>query len=217
MPESWTALLIFLLAVIPGLAFDGFSQRRRPNVDESSFREASRVIQASVGLALPGLAVASLFYVIVSGGTAPNLVAIFSGDSVYFEREYWPLLIGVCGYLLGSVGAGFALNWVFGRIHGATLTASHSQWRQVFRGDRPVESDTFVRVAMVSGESWSGLVGYYSADLEVAGRELVLRAPIARASGFSSNFIPVDGIGALILRGDNIESIQVFYPSISQT
>ncbi|WP_431230469.1 DUF6338 family protein [Paenarthrobacter nicotinovorans] len=215
MPTSWTALLLFLLVVVPGLAFDVFSQRRRPNADESVFREASRVVQASIWLAAPGLGLALVLFQAVSDGAMPRWGKIIGGEGRYLEENDWRLLLAVAAYLIGSVGAAFVADLVLRRMHGGTLTSTHSQWRQAFRKDRPEGAQTFVRITMTSGERWAGLVAHYSADLEVGGRELILREPILGAKAGSDDFLQVDGLGALILKGDNIDAIQVFYPAVT--
>ena len=195
------------------MAFDWFSQRRRPNADESLFRETSRVIQASVWFSIPGVGLALTFLWAVSRGTVPSIGKIIGGDGRYLEENDWKLLAAVGVYLLGSVGAAYLFDWRLRRRDGATLTSTHSQWRQTFYLDRPDGAQTYVRVSTSSGQQWGGLVGHYSADLEVDGRELVLRSPISRAALDAEDFTPVEGLGALILRGDVINSIQVFYPS----
>ncbi|WP_437770400.1 DUF6338 family protein [Arthrobacter sp. KNU40] len=212
MPSSWTALLLFLLFVVPGLAFDAFSQRRRPNADESVFREASRVVQASVWLTAPGLGLAVVMFLAVSGGQLPRLGKIIGGEGLYLEQNDWQLLLAIVAYLIGSVGAAFAVDLLLRWKQGATLTSTQSQWRQAFRDDRPAGSQTFVRITMVSGERWAGLVAHYSADLEVGGRELVLREPILGAESSTADLLVIESLGALILKGDNIDAIQVFYP-----
>lgn len=213
MPSSWTALLLFLLFVVPRLAFDAFSQRRRPNTDESVFREASRVVQASVWLAAPGLGCAVAMFLVFSGGELPRLGKIIGGDGRYLEENDWQLLLAIAAYLLGSVGTAFFVDLLLRRKQGATLTSTHSQWRQAFRNDRPQGTQTFVRITMTSGERWAGLVAHYSGDLEVGGRELVLREPILGAASSTADLLLVDDLGALVLKGDTIDAIQVFYPS----
>ena len=47
-PTNWLTVVLFLVLVAPGLLFDLLSERRRASVTESAFREASRVILASL-------------------------------------------------------------------------------------------------------------------------------------------------------------------------
>lgn len=216
MPTSWTALLLFLLFVVPGLAFDAFSQRRRPNTDESVFREAGRVVQASVWLAAPGIALAVLLFLMLSAGEIPRFGKIVGGDGRYLEENDWQLLLAVVAYLAGSVGTAYAVDLFLRRKHGGSLTSTHSQWAQAFSNDLPDGAQTFVRITLNSGERWAGLVAHYSADLEVGGRELVLREPILRAEESDAELTVIPDLGALILKGDDIAAIQVFYPPLDR-
>lgn len=56
-------------------------------------------------------------------------------------------------------------------------------------------------------------MAHYSADLEVGGREVVLREPILAAESSTADLLVIESLGALILKGDNIDAIQVFYPA----
>ena len=84
-----------------------------------------------------------------------------------------------------------------------------STWTKAFRVDAPVGSYPLVRVRLQSGTSWVGRVADFSADLELADRELVLSPPLAiRVNGDTRR---IEGSGRVILRGDQIESIAVRY------
>ena len=213
MPATWTALVVFLLFVVPGLVFDDLSQRRRPNADESAFRETSRVVRASVWLAIPGLLVSSTFFWGISRGRTPEIGKIVGGDGRYLANYDWELFGTICVFLGTSIFAAYFYDWCLRRKHGATLTSTRSMWTEVFRNLKPDGADTYVRVATTSGQYWSGMVGNYSADVEVSGRELVLREPISRGDSRGEAFSTVQGMKVLILRGDVLESVQVFYIS----
>ncbi|MFC7401937.1 DUF6338 family protein [Citricoccus sp. GCM10030269] len=208
-PTSWTAFLLFIMFVTPGLAFDYFSQRRRPNADESIFRESSRVVQASVWFAFPGVTLAILLWWVLDRQKVPQPSEIVDGG--VFVELGWGFPLGLVAYLAGSVGTAYLTDLWLRRKHGATLTSTHSQWVQAFKRDRPEATQTYVRLKTDSGDEWSGLVKHYSADFEVAGREIILAPPISHRSPANSDPEPVEHLAELVVRGDAIESIQVIY------
>lgn len=55
-PETFGTVLAFLGFVAPGLSFELLRERRRPSIEETAFREASRIALASLLLTLSALA-----------------------------------------------------------------------------------------------------------------------------------------------------------------
>src|SRR6476620_7509987 len=47
-PETLGAILVFLAFIAPGLSFELLRERRRPSIEETAFREASRIALTSV-------------------------------------------------------------------------------------------------------------------------------------------------------------------------
>ncbi|MGY3379444.1 hypothetical protein ACVWYS_001401 [Arthrobacter sp. TE12231] len=214
--SSWTSLVPFVLFVAPGLLFDLLSRGRRVEVDESAFREASRVALASVALGVPG-AIAAYLVWRATNGSSPDLGKLVSGDNEYFREQAGALFWAVVGYAVGSAVVAWAVNYVLELAKGKSLTPSHSQWTQVFRLERPTGSRAYVRVNTKSGLWWGGLVIHYTADLEVAGREITLAPPISRGSEGGTVWSRDAELQRLIIRGDELESMSVMYVASDET
>jgi cytochrome c biogenesis factor len=54
-PTGWVSVLLFLLLVAPGLAFELLSEKRRAAYVESTFREISRLVLGIIGFTALGL------------------------------------------------------------------------------------------------------------------------------------------------------------------
>jgi hypothetical protein len=85
-PSTVGAVVIFLLLVTPGTAFELLWQRTRPRRDESVFAEVSRVLLAGVlfsGAAILTLAVLAWLV----AGAALDAVALLRGGQDYVEEN----------------------------------------------------------------------------------------------------------------------------------
>lgn len=213
--SSWTSVVLFVLFVVPGLLFDLLSRRRRVEVDESAFREAGRVVLASVAFGVPGAVMAYLIW----GETTGQRLALgklLSGDSDYYrdqaEAIFWALINCVaCSVVLVAV-----TNYLLDFLKGTSLTPSHSQWTEVFRFERPAGSRPYVRLRTKSGMWWAGQVIHFTADLEVAGREITLAAPISRGNEEGTLWSCDSEMQRLIFRGDELESLGVLYVPVEE-
>lgn len=214
--SSWTSLVLFVLFVVPGLLFDLLSRQRRVEVDESAFREASRVVLASVALGVPGAASGYLAWIMMNG-QPPVLSKLLAGDGAYYRDQAETIFWAVVWYVASSVVVAAAINFALDLVKGKSLTPNHSQWTQVFRFEPPKGSRAYVRVNTKSGLWWAGQVMHFTADLEVAGREITLAAPISRGSEGGAVWSRDPDIQRLIFRNDELESISVMYVSVEET
>lgn len=209
-------MVLFALFVVPGLVFDLLGRRRRVEVDESAFREASRVVLASVALGVPGAAFGYVAWITMSG-QPPVLSKLLTGDGAYYRDHAEVSFLAVVGYVASSVVVAIAINLVLDLVKGRSLTPHHSQWTQVFRFEPPPGSRAYVRVKTKSGFWWAGQVIHFTADLEVAGREITLAAPISRGSDEGTVWSCDPDIQRLLFRNEELESISVMYVRVDET
>jgi hypothetical protein len=217
MPSSWAGVLVFLLVVAPGLLFDICADRRRATAKQSAFREIGRITLASVvfgGVAFVGvLGAASIF----PAAFAWPFAVLESDDAVsQFGAKQLAATLGLQTAL--ALGFAFLGDILLGRRSKSRLRAI-SAWSAIFRESKPDDLVAHVRVKLKSGTTWEGHMGPYSADLETAGRELVLQKPLRSAAPGSSKTAPVPAAWErVVLAGDEIDWIAVKYvASLAET
>ena len=209
-PQTFGALVAFLGLVAPGLLFELLRERRRPSIEETTFREASRVALTSLAFtswAVLLLAVAKLVApgAVVDPGqwlrsgreyaaAHPTLVA----STIFVEVALACLLVVLADRALGRRTKGHIVNG--------------SIWFQLFRQRRPANSTAWVHARLTdSSEIW-GYVGDYTPgeqldnrELAIVGPALRIRQPGARAS------MPLNRWSSIAIRGDSISWMKVTY------
>lgn len=134
-PASWLAVLLFVLLVVPGLVFDMLSERRRVGSSESTFREISRVVVASIGFSGATLLVLALVRIFLAPTWLPDPGALAREGSRYATQNYqvlsWTLGAGVLLSTMLAVGTHYALKWK----HDAPDIEKVSTWTKVFQHD----------------------------------------------------------------------------------
>jgi len=202
-------VLFFVVLVAPGLLFDLLAERRRVGAPESAFREASRVVLAS--LVFSGLGLAAVVLVrTLEPGWMPDPDRLVAEPHQYLVEHYRLLLAALL--LIGSVALGAAglAHWLLGRKYGSGLRTL-SSWRKVFREERPAGTVTHVRVRLTNGTLFIGKVAGYTADLDLSDREIILAPPLfSNTSGQELTALPVEW-QRVILPASSIESVVVQY------
>lgn len=209
-PDGWGSALAFLLFVAPGIVFDLLSRRRRAGVDESAFREASRVALSSLVFSL----LAALL-VVPRASRSPIVVraarAVEAGGLSWLSSEGLALLGVAVAQLVLSCVLAFGWHSVLRLIgHGGNIVLG-SAWTRVFRLDLPDDHEGYVLAKLTSGAVWAGRVLSFSPDLELDHRELVLGQPLSieTASGDMAD-VPSD-FQRVVLRATEISTLTVMY------
>jgi hypothetical protein len=176
LPQSWLAVILFVFFVAPGLLFDILSERRRASFAESSFREISRVVLAS--LVFTALAVATLAAVRVAKPQwLPAPERLLQPDRAYVASHNMLIFRA----LVLEVVVALLLAWLFhlslSLRHGASIRPV-SAWRKAFKADRPKGAEVYVRVRLTNGVVYLGQLADFTVDMELADRELILGSPL---------------------------------------
>lgn len=178
MPVSWLSVLVFLVFVAPGVYFEQISSRHRVRAKESAFQEVSRTVIASVAISIPAGLAALAVWTIVTDMNAPNFGALLRRDNAYIGSHIGSIAAAILGYLLASVICAKLGNRLLARQDGTSILSMHTLWTELFRVKKGADQEVAVRVVMKSGQTWSGIVGNFSAHHETEHRELVLYKPI---------------------------------------
>lgn len=114
-PASWLGVLLFVLLVVPGLVFDILSERRQVGPSESTFREISRVVVASIGFSGAILLFLALIRIFVSPTWLPDPGRLAREGSRYATLHYqslaWTFEAGVLLSTMLAVSTHYALKW----------------------------------------------------------------------------------------------------------
>lgn len=230
MLDSLAAVISFFFFVAPGLTYELIRERRRPQVEESSFREATRIALASVLLSTLSVAVIALVR-----ARRPELMpdpgAWLAKGNGYLIDEY-RLIARTAGLLLllstlTALVAAFLAPWVITRRQIAftwirqklkrkrppTIVPSDSGWDAVFSTRAPSNAYPMVKIILKdSPVIWHGrLLGATpGATRPPREREIVLTEPLYRE-------VPPDdpkaetGWHSVVLAGDQIQQFFVRY------
>lgn len=221
-PTTWLSVVLFVLFVAPGLLFDLLADKRRATGPQSPFREASRVVLASLAFTSVGIAVVSLVRVI-HASWMPDPRQMLGGTREYLIEHLGALLWAGALELAVALGCAWGFHQVLVVRHGAPLRQV-SAWKAVFRDDVPVPTvgvapapiadvavTILVRVKLLNGTVFTGQVAHYTADLELPVREIVLGPPLFSKTGSNPLTALSTDWSRLILAGSSIESIAVQY------
>lgn len=209
-PTSWLTVLAFFAFVAPGVFYDLLHAGKFADRRETIFREVGRVVLVSTWCSAAALLVVTgLIWVARLSGAGRDFLPVaremILADKAYVA-DHTSGLATVSGvFVLCSLGISWLTFAVVYRGDKGKITR-RSTWTKAFRVDAPIGSYPLVRVRLQSGTSWVGRVADFSADLELADRELVLSPPLAiKVDGVNRS---IQGTGRVILRGEQIESIE---------
>jgi len=208
-PSTWLSLVLFLLLVAPGLLFDLLAERRRVGVMESAFREASRVVLSSLAFSGFGFVIVVLAR-LIEPAWFPDPRRLVTEGMKYVAAEYLLVVSAIVLELAVALAAALLTHGVLAQMSGRRLRPL-STWQKGIRDDCPKDMVPHARVRLTGGAVYLGRVGAYTADLELADRELVLVPPLFSKTG-TNPLTPLAGEWQrMILHGSNIESIAFQY------
>jgi hypothetical protein len=213
LPTTTTQLFLFLALVAPGLVFELLRERRRPALEETAFREASRIALASVVFNVAAIAVLAVVRTIHAPWMPdPHAWLI---HPVQYTHAHYALIARTV--LVGLVLAtGFAALTDLLRRRRSGDIRSGGIWFQLFRADRPDNTVPWVSLRLTDGIEIAGFLSYYIPADDPDIREIALRhnvegsglqlrkaedKPIERLSGWSD----------IVVRGNQISYFKVKY------
>lgn len=213
MPETLGALLAFLGFIVPGLAFELLRERRRPFIEETAFREASRIALTSA--LFSGVALLTLWGVetlLHPSWVAQPATWLRDGNSYLAEN-----LADVAGSIVVAVGLALAYAVIIDSIArnaaGARIVPG-SVWFSLFREHRPAQATPWLHIRLVDGTEVWGYVGDYTPDQKLENRELVIEGPelqYRRPSAKQNTMLPKWSF--ISVRGESISWMKVQYIS----
>lgn len=208
-PSTWLSVVLFLLLVAPGLFFDLLAERRRVGVPESTFREASRIVLASLFFSGLGVLVLIVLRVLIPTWMLDPDRLINEGGAYitdHFQLVFYAFGVWAIVAFLTAWGA----HAFFARRHGVRFRPV-STWQKLIRDECPAGYVPHARVRLTNGTVYLGRVEHYTADLDLADRELVLVPPLFSKTG-DRPLAPIPKEWQrVVVHGSAIESIAVQY------
>ncbi len=188
MPSTLAGLVLFVVALAPGLVFVLAQQRVAPHQTLSAFRETAVVVCVSIAVDAVVLAAFAGVRAIRPHGT-PDVGRLVRDPSVYLRESYllvfwWSVaLLAVAVALAAWVGSGAARR-ALSRLPGVSLAAQAdphesrlSAWWLLFHDQPGVR--VHLGCTLVDGSFVSGwLLSYNMSADDVADRDITLVAPI---------------------------------------
>lgn len=173
LPDTLAALLAFLCLVVPGLLFELLRERRRPAVEETAFREASRVALTSALFSGTALLVFGLVR-----AAAPSLTVdpgrwLREGGG-YAADNLARVTASVFGVVLLACTLALFVDWLLRRPAPGQIQPG-SIWYALFRLHRPPHTHVRLHMRLNDGSQVVGYLGDYTPEHILENRELVLR------------------------------------------
>jgi hypothetical protein len=175
-PQTIAALAAFLFLVAPGLTFELIRERRRPPIDETAFREASRVALASLVFTLLSLLILSIGRAL-SPKLLPDPQVWVETGNPYMKKNYE--LIAGAALLQVTLSCGLAATAavMLGRTSRARIDP-YSLWYLALRRWVKPGQQPLAMVVLTNNDTVFGQVKGYSTENERDSRELILGPPI---------------------------------------
>ena len=209
-PETLGAILVFLAFIVPGLAFELLRERRRPFIEETAFREASRISLTSMLFSLAALAI----LVTLQHFGVPWLVDAsrwLTEGEAYVARQMGRVTATVLAFVSISLGLSLLTDWLLRRSAPGRIVPG-SVWFSLFREHRPDGSTPWVHLRLKDDgtEIW-GFIGDYTPDQKLENRELILEQPRLqyRRPGGDTTLLP--SWAFITVRGEEIAWMKVQY------
>ncbi len=214
MPTTVSGLIVFTAFLVPGFVHYVQRRRRAPQRRLSPLVETATLTTVSTFTNLVAVGIFALVR-----GVKPNNTP----DVGRLAREGMDYAGDRIGYLLGW-GAGVLLlstalalllalgsEWFPGSRLFPPLIVDVSAWYQIFDDECPDGLTPYVGCAMANGSYYSGLLAWYSTEVdEVRDRDLALAPPFIIQEKDPGN-TPADGFERLILSAHEIRQVYVSY------
>ncbi len=210
--NSWLGLLLFLLLVAPGLFYELRTEARRPAVEESAFREISRVALSSLVFSVAAFSFLSLL-----GRAAPtwlvDLQSYANDPRSYLGKHLWLALRSMLYQFILSMLGVLIVDFCLQKKNGPGSILPVSVWYRVFKDDpKRFGVIPYVTVTLNGSneQQFFGKLQYYTSDFKGDSREIALGRPLFEGAGTSLTPLP-GNYDTVIINDSQILSMLVEY------
>ncbi|WP_405070390.1 DUF6338 family protein [Kribbella sp. NBC_01510] len=178
-PEGVATLYGFLGLVAPGLLFQLLREKTRPGLEETAFREASRIAFTSLAFTTAAVSLLALLSLLIPSAFVD--LATWIGDgSDYLKGHLWTAALSVLLTVALACGLAALTNYWLVRQMDDDDDASivkTSIWYQLFRGDLPKDKVAWVQAELSDGTRIWGYVDFYTVGQVIGEREISFKGP----------------------------------------
>ena len=223
-PSNLTGLLLFVILLLPGFAYNIVRARRRPDRQLTSLQETVIIVTAS----LAALAATGVVFAIIRAllpGVTPDVRAALFSTHAYLQAHYvrtaWWTVAFLAVAILGAVGVAEAQEsqWLSHSRYLRGLAAppdpsTQSGWWIAFRPGLDAGHEVHVGCMLDDGSYVSGRLRSYSQVAEdTPDRDLVLRAPIKVRPRGATEAREVQNVTWMTISARHIVTMAVTYVS----
>jgi len=209
-PQTLAALVAFVALVVPGLAFELLRERRRAAVEETPFREVSRIGVTSA--CFSSVAITLLFALHAVRPSATVDLAAWLRDGTDYAADNLGSVLGTTlMFLVVATGLAWATDQVL-RGRAEARIVGGSIWFSVFRVHRPEGARPWVHLRLSDETEIWGYAGDYSPEQKLENRELLVEGGGLqyRRKG-ATEATPLPDWSFIAVRGDSITWMKVQY------
>ena len=221
-PSDLTGLLLFVILLLPGFAYNSVRARRRPDRQLTALQETVIIVTAS----LAALAAAGVVFAIIRAllpGVTPDVrTALFSTHAylqAHYVRTAWWAVAFLAVAILGAAGVAVAQEsrWLrrsryLRGLAGPPDPSMQSGWWIAFRPGLDAGYQVHVGCTLDDGSYVSGRLRSYSQVAEdTPDRDLVLRAPIMVRPRGAAEAREVPNVTWMTLSARHIVTMAVTY------
>jgi hypothetical protein len=208
-PQTLGALFAFLGLIAPGLLFELRREKRRPTIEETAFREASRVALTSLVFTLLSLAVLAVVRMQIPDWMPDPGLWLRRGHT-YLNDHYRLIARALIVAILISLSFALLFDWLFaGRATGRIV--SGSLWFHLFRTQRPKGTIPWIYVRLKNDTQFWGYLGQYTPEQKLENREISIVGPKLQTQQKGAGKVSLDNWASVAVRGDEISFMRVTY------
>jgi hypothetical protein len=227
-PSDLTGLLLFVILLLPGFAYNSARARRRPDRKLTAMQETVTIVTAS----LAALATSGLFFAIIRAllpGVTPDVRAALFSTHAYLQAHYvrtaWWVAAFLAVAILGAMGVAEAQEsrWLSRNRYLRGLAAppdpsTQSGWWIAFGPGLGAGHEVHVGCTLDDGSYVSGRLRSYSQVAEdTADRDLVLRPPIKVRPRGAAQAQEVQNVTMMTISARHVVTMAVTYVSRSSS
>ncbi|GAA4529634.1 DUF6338 family protein [Amycolatopsis samaneae] len=209
-PSTAAAVVVFLLMVTPGIAFELLWQTTRMRREESTFVEISRVLFTGVVFSVLAVVLVAVLAALVPGSAAalPDLVR---DTGKYFSAHPVLTLVSLVAVTLLALCFAVAAHDVLTPDTERRI-AQETVWYTAFNRLAAPGVRVFLSVQLKDGTTVTGYSAGYSTESDPAKRDLLLSAPLAiRQPGAAAPDALDEDWQTLVLNGAEIRTVAAAY------
>lgn len=223
-PSDLTGLLLFVILLWPGFAYNSVRARRRPDRQLTSLQETVIIVAASLAAIVATGVVFAIIRSLLPGATPDVRAALFSTHAylqVHYVRTVWWAVAFLAVAILGAIGVAEAQEsqWLSRIPYLRGLAAppdpsTQSGWWIAFRPGLDAGHEVHVGCTLDDGSYVSGRLRSYSQVAEdTADRDLVLGAPIKVRPPGGTEAHEVSNVTWMTISARHIVTMAVTYVS----